>query len=75
MSPGASEADLSTQTETEGEMRGEKGKGKDKARRKGKKDDKWWRISDDKIKETRTSEVLDMQKEVYLLFYQRVREE
>lgn len=75
MSPGASETDISTPTETEGEMKREKGKGKEKARRKAKKDDKWWRMSDDKIKETRTSEVLEMQKEVYLLFYQRVREE
>ena len=34
---------------------------------------RWWRISDDKIKEARTSDVLGMQKEVYLLFYQRVK--
>jgi len=33
-------------------------------------DNRWWRISDDKIKESRTSEVLTMQKEVYLLFYE-----
>lgn len=32
---------------------------------------RWWRISDEKIKEARTSDVLGMQKEVYLLFYQR----
>lgn len=32
--------------------------------------DRWWRISDDKIKECKTSDVLDMQKEVYLLFYE-----
>ncbi|RMZ76687.1 hypothetical protein DV738_g4851, partial [Chaetothyriales sp. CBS 135597] len=38
------------------------------ARRK-KASDRWWRISDDKIKETRTSDVLSMQREVYLLFY------
>ncbi|KAF2473324.1 cysteine proteinase [Lindgomyces ingoldianus] len=31
---------------------------------------RWWRISDDKIKESKTSEVLNMQKEVYLLFYE-----
>ncbi|KAF3050234.1 hypothetical protein E8E11_010377 [Didymella keratinophila] len=31
---------------------------------------RWWRISDDKIKESKTSEVLGMQKEVYLLFYE-----
>ncbi|CAZ79855.1 unnamed protein product [Tuber melanosporum] len=37
--------------------------------------DKWWRISDEKVKEARTSDVLGMQKEVYLLFYQRNCEE
>lgn len=31
---------------------------------------RWWRISDDKIKESKTSEVLGMHKEVYLLFYE-----
>ncbi|KAK3049435.1 hypothetical protein LTR09_009354 [Extremus antarcticus] len=34
--------------------------------------DRWWRISDDKIKEGKTSDVLGMQKEVYLLFYEMV---
>ena len=33
---------------------------------------KWWRISDDKIKESKTSEVLGQQKEVYLLFYEMI---
>ena len=33
---------------------------------------RWWRISDDKIKESKTSDVLGMQKEVYLLFYELV---
>ncbi|GAO19996.1 uncharacterized protein UV8b_02064 [Ustilaginoidea virens] len=32
--------------------------------------DKWWRISDEKVREAKTSEVLDMQREVYLLFYE-----
>ena len=32
--------------------------------------DRWWRISDDKIKEGKTSDVLGMQREVYLLFYE-----
>lgn len=36
--------------------------------------DRWWRISDDKIKESKTSDVLGMQKEVYLLFYEMVEE-
>ncbi len=34
--------------------------------------DRWWRISDDKIKEGKTSDVLSMQREVYLLFYEVV---
>jgi len=33
---------------------------------------RWWRISDDKVKESKTSEVLGMQREVYLLFYELV---
>ncbi|KAH7380141.1 hypothetical protein BKA66DRAFT_465840 [Pyrenochaeta sp. MPI-SDFR-AT-0127] len=40
-------------------------------KRKSKKaSNRWWRISDDKIKESKTSEVLGMGKEVYLLFYE-----
>lgn len=39
-------------------------------RRRRKANDRWWRISDEKIKECRTSDVLGMQKEVYLLFYE-----
>ncbi|KAJ5760702.1 hypothetical protein N7520_007858 [Penicillium odoratum] len=39
-------------------------------RRKRKPNDRWWRISDEKIKECKTSDVLGMQKEVYLLFYE-----
>jgi len=42
-------------------------------RRKKKSNDRWWRISDDKIKEARTSDVLGMQREVYLLFYELER--
>jgi ubiquitin carboxyl-terminal hydrolase 16 len=38
-----------------------------------KKDNRWWRISDDRVKESKTSEVLGMQKEVYLLFYELIR--
>ena len=39
-------------------------------RRKHKNNHRWWRISDEKTKECKTSDVLDMQKEVYLLFYE-----
>ena len=42
------------------------------SRKKG--PDRWWRISDDKIKESKTSDVLGMQREVYLLFYEIVEE-
>lgn len=42
-----------------------------RAKSKAKKShDRWWRISDDKIKEAKTSDVLGMQKEVYMLFYE-----
>ncbi|KAF2191237.1 cysteine proteinase [Zopfia rhizophila CBS 207.26] len=42
-----------------------------KMKRKPKRQsNRWWRISDDKIKESKTSDVLGMQKEVYLLFYE-----
>jgi ubiquitin carboxyl-terminal hydrolase 16 len=34
---------------------------------------RWWRISDDKIKEASTRDVLGMQREVYLLFYELER--
>jgi ubiquitin carboxyl-terminal hydrolase 16 len=44
-----------------------------KFRRRKKSNDRWWRISDDKIKEARTSDVLGMQREVYLLFYELER--
>jgi ubiquitin carboxyl-terminal hydrolase 16 len=39
------------------------------------KSNRWWRISDDKIKESKTSDVLSMQREVYLLFYELERDE
>lgn len=35
---------------------------------------RWWRISDDKVKEASTRDVLGMQREVYLLFYELERE-
>lgn len=39
-------------------------------RRKKKINDRWWRISDEKIRECSTSDVLAMQKDVYMLFYE-----
>lgn len=44
-------------------------------RKSKKRDNRWWRISDDKVKESKTSDVLGMQKEVYLLFYEIARPE
>ncbi|QSZ29084.1 hypothetical protein DSL72_003594 [Monilinia vaccinii-corymbosi] len=44
-------------------------------KRKKKTVERWWRISDEKIKECKTSEVLGMQKEVYMLFYELERGE
>lgn len=44
-------------------------------RRKKKQNDQWWRISDDKIKECKTSDVLSLQKDVYLLFYEMTRDD
>ncbi|KAF4505049.1 hypothetical protein G6O67_007041 [Ophiocordyceps sinensis] len=32
--------------------------------------DKWWRVSDEKVREAKTGEVLGMQREVYMLFYE-----
>ena len=43
-------------------------------KRRKKPVDRWWRISDDKIKECKTSEVLAMTREVYMLFYEMERD-
>jgi ubiquitin carboxyl-terminal hydrolase 16 len=42
-------------------------------RRKKRNAERWWRISDEKVKECKTSDVLGMQREVYLLFYELER--
>ncbi|KAH7077879.1 hypothetical protein BKA63DRAFT_273669 [Paraphoma chrysanthemicola] len=39
-------------------------------RRSKRASNRWWGISDDKVKESKTSDVLGKQKEVYLLFYE-----
>lgn len=41
--------------------------------RRRKQSDRWWRISDEKVKACKTSDVLGMQREVYLLFYEMER--
>lgn len=46
-----------------------------KSFKKRKTEQRWWRISDEKIKEANTREVLSMQREVYLLFYELDRDE
>ncbi|TKA82070.1 hypothetical protein B0A55_01532 [Friedmanniomyces simplex] len=40
--------------------------------RKRKVYDRWWRISDEKVKECKTGDVLAQQREVYLLFYEMI---
>lgn len=42
-------------------------------RRMRKTAERWWRISDERVKESKTAEVLGMQREVYLLFYELQR--
>lgn len=66
--------------ESEGTTIGEVGTGVSdhagKGKRKGKKyGNLWWRISDEKIKECKTADVLGMQREVYLLFYELEKDE
>ncbi|PYI10120.1 cysteine proteinase [Aspergillus sclerotiicarbonarius CBS 121057] len=43
---------------------------KTRLHRRRKPNDRWWRVSDEKVKECKTSDVLGMQREVYLLFYE-----
>ncbi|KAK5107101.1 hypothetical protein LTR62_001849 [Meristemomyces frigidus] len=44
------------------------------AGRKRKVQDRWWRISDEKVKECKTGDVMAQQREVYLLFYEMVED-
>lgn len=46
------------------------GKANSTKSRKKKPAERWWRISDEKVKEAKTHDVLGMQREVYLLFYE-----
>ncbi|TLD20757.1 hypothetical protein PspLS_08521 [Pyricularia sp. CBS 133598] len=50
---------------------------KTSSRRKKSKnqDNMWWRLSDEKVKEATTKDVLGMQREVYLLFYEMEKED
>lgn len=56
------------------EKQASKSMGQKSTRKKRPGTDKWWRVSDEKVKESKTSEVLGMQKEVYLLFYELDKE-
>ncbi|OAA57912.1 ubiquitin hydrolase [Niveomyces insectorum RCEF 264] len=48
--------------------------GAEKKVRRKKTQDRWWRISDERVREASTREVLGMQREVYLLFYELERD-
>lgn len=65
---------VKSKTEETTEAKAQDGEGA-KQRRKRLPNNRWWRISDDKIKESKTSDILGMQKEVYLLFYELERED
>jgi len=55
--------------------RGQRGKaGVATENKRRKHPDRWWRISDEKVKLASTNDVLSMQREVYLLFYELDRE-
>jgi ubiquitin carboxyl-terminal hydrolase 16 len=43
------------------------------AKKRRSQNEHWWRISDEKVKEASTRDVLGMQREVYLLFYELER--
>ena len=67
------------QTEREKTMEGHESQQEDivseklrdvKSKKKNKPHDKWWRISDDKVSNCRTKDMLSMKREVYLLFYE-----
>ncbi|KAI9892390.1 MAG: hypothetical protein M1814_001592 [Vezdaea aestivalis] len=67
----------SSSTRTNATTGGEKSSIVDLARgtkRRKRPNDRWWRISDEKAKECKTVDVLGMQREVYLLFYELERE-
>jgi ubiquitin carboxyl-terminal hydrolase 16 len=76
-SQNASSSPTSASTPRPKSMKSIKGSFREKAsdanplkKRSKRANNRWWRISDEKIKESKTSEVLSMQKEVYLLFYE-----
>ncbi|KAK7191287.1 hypothetical protein DPSP01_008357 [Paraphaeosphaeria sporulosa] len=76
-SPNASSSPTSASTTRPKSLKSFKGSLREKAsdanplrKRSKRANNRWWRISDEKVKESKTSEVLGMQKEVYLLFYE-----
>ncbi|KAG8626991.1 hypothetical protein KVT40_005936 [Elsinoe batatas] len=50
----------------------ERFKGEREKKKVKKSSSRWWRISDDKVKECTTKDVLKQEREVYLLFYEMV---
>ncbi|KAF2226268.1 hypothetical protein BDZ85DRAFT_229485 [Elsinoe ampelina] len=50
----------------------ERFKGEREKKKAKKSSSRWWRISDDKVKECTTKDVLKQEREVYLLFYEMV---
>ncbi|KAL2154124.1 hypothetical protein VTH82DRAFT_2800 [Thermothelomyces myriococcoides] len=56
-----------------GELRPSKPSAPAAKTKRQKQQSRWWRISDDKVKEASTRDVLGMQREVYLMFYELER--
>ncbi|KAI1181499.1 hypothetical protein F5B17DRAFT_444952 [Nemania serpens] len=71
--PGSPLGKIKTSTSVTGSVSAPRSSGIRNRRRKP--NDRWWRISDDKVKEAKTSEVLGMEREVYMLFYELERED
>lgn len=66
----SSKCDLPTPMITEPAVFELQAPSKEPRRRKKKVIDRWWRISDEKVRECTTMDVLAMQRDVYLLFYE-----
>lgn len=61
---------VTTATTSNGTIPATAPNGAPKKKKKLASDSRWWRISDEKVKECKTGDVLGMQKEVYMLFYE-----
>ncbi|TVY53889.1 Ubiquitin carboxyl-terminal hydrolase 16 [Lachnellula cervina] len=65
---------VTTATTSNGAIPATAPNGAPKKKKKLASDSRWWRISDEKVKECKTGDVLGMQKEVYMLFYELEKE-